>query len=560
MDKVLVVLLLSFVPLLAQATEPVFAWVKKASVNRQETPVTQLSDRQSQLSKLQTRTTQIRFEIDVSDRAQREAVRVQYKLEGFDRDWRELAGIMRLTLYFFDGKNNVTQIRNFDAKGSSQGWNTAWKISPLVSRCERVNVPEETKLLHIVLASGGVVEAVGIMAIDDIKIAVQETQEVLFSDTFEKGKNMDAIDGSPSGWRKLGWSTDILSVLHTIQPGGTTNHLLGVVDSNAFSRAEWRYAMHLDGAKYAGTPLQIEWKEFYSVGEAIPSEIVYEYIPPGAYMLRLRTVSAMGKVVKEEGAVSFEIPVVFWKTIWFWSLCTAGMCLTGMFTVRRILQARWKHKLDLVERQHMLEQERTRIAQDIHDEVGANLTRIGLLAQSIQEAEPDNTCALAEEIGRTSNMLILTMSEIVWAINPQNDNLEGLINYFGRFAQQFLSDAKIRCRIKLPEEVTSEKISADARRHSFLVFKEILNNIVRHSHAQEVHADIRIEEKQVVFIVTDNGCGFTPPADPLKGLGGNGLQNMRRRVEALAGSISITSEKGKGTSVQFSVPRQEWGL
>lgn len=522
--------------------------------------MTRLPDRQSQLGKLQTSTTQIRFEIDVSDRAQRQALRVQYKLEGFDRDWRDLPGIMRLTLYFFDGKHNVTQIRNFDAKGSSQGWNTSWEKSPLVCRCEKVNVPEETKLLHIVLASGGVAEAVGMMAIDDIRIGVQGTEEVLFSDTFEKGEKMDAIDGSPVGWRKLGWSKDILAVLQTKQPGGTTNHLLGVVDSNAFSRAEWRYDMPLDGAKYAGTPLQIEWKEFYSVGEAIPSEIVYEYIPPGNYVLRLRTVSAMGEVVKEEGTVSFEIPIVFWKTIWFWLLCTAGMCLAGMFIVRRILQARWKRKLDLVERQRMLEQERTRIAQDIHDEVGANLTRIGLLAQSIQEAEPDNTCALAEEIGRTSNMLILTMSEIVWAINPQNDNLEGLINYLGRFAQQFLSDAKIRCRIKLPEEVTSEKISADARRHCFLVFKEILNNIVRHSHAKEVHTDIRIEEKQIVFIVTDDGCGFAPPADHQKGLGGNGLQNMRRRVEALAGRISITSEKGKGTCVQFSVPRQERGL
>ena len=521
--------------------------------------MTRLSDRQSQLGKLQTSTTQIRFEIDVSDRAQREASRVQYKLEGFDRDWRELSGIMRLTLYFFDGKHNVTQIRNFDAKGSSQGWNTSWENSPLVSRCERVNVPAETKLLHILLASGGVAEAVGIMAIDDIRIVVQGTNEVLFSDTFEKGKNMDAVDGTPVGWRKLGWNKDILAVLHTNQPGGSTNHLLGVVDSNAFSRAEWRYDIPLDGAKYAGTPLEIEWKELYSVGEAIPSAIVYEYIPPGTYRLRLRIVSPMGEVVKEEETLSFEIPIVFWKTIWFWLLCTAGLCLTVMFIVRRILQERWKRKLDLVERQRMLEQERTRIAQDIHDEVGANLTRIGLLAQSIQEAEPDNTCALAKEIGRTSSMLILTMSEIVWAINPQNDNLEGLINYLGRFAQQFLSDAKIRCRIKLPEDVTSEKFSADARRHTFLVFKEILNNIVRHSHAQEVHADIRIEEKQVVFIVTDNGCGFNPPADHQKGLGGNGLQNMRRRVEALGGEISITSEKGKGTCVQFSVPRQEWG-
>ena len=78
-------------------------------------------------------------------------------------------------------------------------------------------------------------------------------------------------------------------------------------------------------------------------------------------------------------------------------------------------------------------------------------------------------------------MLIQTLSEIVWAINPLNDNLEGLINYLGRFAQQFLSAAKIRCRIKLPEAVPPENISADARRHCFLVFKEALNNIVRHA-------------------------------------------------------------------------------
>ena len=147
-----------------------------------------------------------------------------------------------------------------------------------------------------------------------------------------------------------------------------------------------------------------------------------------------------------------------------------------------------RRKLEVIHRQQAIERERTRIAKDIHDHLGANLTRISLLSQSAHgELEnPAQAAAQLERIYNTSRELTRSMDEIVWAVNPQHDTLDSLASYLGNFAQEYLVSINIRCRLDVPLHLPHWPITAETRHNVFLAFKEALHNVVKHSGANEV--------------------------------------------------------------------------
>jgi signal transduction histidine kinase len=139
------------------------------------------------------------------------------------------------------------------------------------------------------------------------------------------------------------------------------------------------------------------------------------------------------------------------------------------------------------------------------------------------------------------------MDEIVWAINPRNDNLDGLVGYLNEYAAQLFQDTEIRCRLRMP--ISSQlSLPTEVRHDLFLAFKEALNNVLKHSKASVVQVEIIYSGSTVDIIIDDNGCGFD-----LASRQGNGLQNMRKRLEALGGQMEIISVPGHGTKVQFAV-------
>ena len=220
---------------------------------------------------------------------------------------------------------------------------------------------------------------------------------------------------------------------------------------------------------------------------------------------------------------------------------------------------RMRRRLELVERQRDIERERTRIARDIHDDLGSHLTRISMISESAR-ADSGNrvrTIQGLEQIYGIAHELTQSMDEIVWAVSPRHDTLESLAAYLEKFAQDWLAAAGIRCRIDMPMQFPEWHLTSEIRHNLFLACKEALHNVVKHSGTSEVYIRLVITEKTFRLSIEDNGCGFSPEihlhsqaeSGPSHGYG---LENMVRRLSAIGGNCDIQSQPGKGTKITFT--------
>jgi signal transduction histidine kinase len=208
-----------------------------------------------------------------------------------------------------------------------------------------------------------------------------------------------------------------------------------------------------------------------------------------------------------------------------------------------------------LDRQLMLERERARISQDMHDDVGASLTRISILSE-LAKNKPDitgETKHWLSQISDSSRSVMEEMSQIVWALNPKNDTLEGLVAYLRRFANEFLEPTMVSCIFDLSEELPKKALNVEIRRNIYLVVREALHNVVKHSGALRVDLTLKVEDNRFMISIKDDGKGFDP--DKLE-FPGNGLINMRKRMNDIGGEIVIKSAPGFGTEIQLFVSLQ----
>ena len=181
----------------------------------------------------------------------------------------------------------------------------------------------------------------------------------------------------------------------------------------------------------------------------------------------------------------------------------------AVFAARRIITAKYRRQLARLEQQHAVDSDRARIAKDIHDDVGAGLTQITLLTE-LARREPDQAGKHLGRIAGSARQLTRAMDEIVWAVDPQHDTLEGLMDYVSAYAEDYLHTAGIRCRMDLPVPLPAARVEAELRYNLFLALKEALNNVVKHAQATEVWLRLRVEAKTFTLVVEDNGRGLPP--------------------------------------------------
>lgn len=203
------------------------------------------------------------------------------------------------------------------------------------------------------------------------------------------------------------------------------------------------------------------------------------------------------------------------------------------------------------EQQRLMEKERARIAHDLHDELGADITEISMLATRAQDdGGGDDGRRCLNQMADKTRQLVAKLEEIVWAMNPQHDSLGALVGYFSFWADRFLGLANIKLTVDTSEDAASLAVEARARHQLFLVFKEALANVVKHSGASEVRLVVRVAERALHVELADNGCGLRLP-DPTSGAH-EGIASMRRRMEKLGGTFEIIGPAGQGTTVKFS--------
>jgi signal transduction histidine kinase len=206
-----------------------------------------------------------------------------------------------------------------------------------------------------------------------------------------------------------------------------------------------------------------------------------------------------------------------------------------------------------VEHQREMEQERARIAHDLHDELGSGITEIGMLAARAKSASaPDEKRnRYLDEMGGKAREMVTALDEIVWAMNPAHDSLASLVSYLCLYADHFLGLANITWRLEGPPASVELAVDSKRRHQLFLVFKEALTNIVRHAGATEVRLGIQVEQDQLQLIITDNGRGLPSNARTREM---DGVNSMRSRIEKLGGKFEIAGEAGQGTTVRLQVP------
>lgn len=288
----------------------------------------------------------------------------------------------------------------------------------------------------------------------------------------------------------------------------------------------------------------------------------YTSLPDGEYTLRIKAANADG--VWNEAATTLRIRVrpPFWRTWWFLSLGVIAMigstASTTRFVLRRRLETRLaKERLEQqIERERLekaleLERERRRISQDIHDEVGSGLTKILMLTQNATETAQPN-----KEISTTAQGVIDGMQEIIWSINPKNDTLQSLVAFIRSYGREFVSAAGMNVIVETPEDLTATPLRTDVRRNVFLAVKESLNNAVKYSAATEIRIILAVEPSSYIFTIADNGRGFIPDVERLPTMrGGNGLENIRLRMEEIGGSFHLDSVPNEGTKIELEIPR-----
>jgi signal transduction histidine kinase len=255
-------------------------------------------------------------------------------------------------------------------------------------------------------------------------------------------------------------------------------------------------------------------------------------------------------------ATSFNdfVVVRFWQTWWFFTLAAAALLAAVGATVRLVEKKKYQARLRRAEQQHALEQERARIAQDLHDELGSLLTRISLLGGLLQ-ADKEHPAQIETHAGKivsAADHTVRALEEIVWAVRPGSDSLASLVEYIAHFATELFADSPTRCRLNLPAEVPDRPLPPDVRHNIFLIAKEALTNSLKHAGGSEAFCEVRTDGKNFALVIADDGRGYENNSPQLNGQH-NGLENMRKRAEAVGGKLNFTSAPGKGTRVEFTV-------
>jgi signal transduction histidine kinase len=207
-----------------------------------------------------------------------------------------------------------------------------------------------------------------------------------------------------------------------------------------------------------------------------------------------------------------------------------------------------------VEQQRALEQERARLARDLHDDLGGGLTEISLLGSLAGDRAivPEQKAGYLIQMTEKARQLTGALDEIVWAVNPRYDSLASLAGYFSLYAQRFLGLASLTCRLEVADDLPERELDSRMRHSLFLAFKEALNNVVRHAQASEVRVRIAEEDDELIVSVADNGRGLEPGLVTTSGM--DGLDNMRARLSALGGRCELQGAPTQGATVRLRVP------
>jgi two-component sensor histidine kinase len=268
----------------------------------------------------------------------------------------------------------------------------------------------------------------------------------------------------------------------------------------------------------------------------------YTILPPGHYTFHVKCVNLQGVESASITSLNLSILPHFYQTWWFFILVLAAISWLTYFIYRqRII------KLLAVERV------RSKVARDLHDDVGSTLSTINILSSMAKTkllTDPVKSSEYITKITDNSQQMMEAMDDIVWSIKPDNDSMQKIVARMREYASEILEPKNIEIIFNTGERILELKLDMETRRDVFLIFKEAVNNIAKYAHCTKTEINIKYHNQRLIMSIKDNGVGF----DVGSADGGNGMGNMQKRAELLNGIIKIKSEPDQGTEVVMNIP------
>jgi len=270
----------------------------------------------------------------------------------------------------------------------------------------------------------------------------------------------------------------------------------------------------------------------------------------GNYRLQVRASYGNGEW-GNPALLNFEIASPFWQEWWFRILVSiVALSIPALFVWNLLSRQRAR-----IVQQQKVNEERQRISSELHDDMGSTLTKIAMMGRAIQ-LDPEENKNLLPRVTSSADLMVNQMNEIIWALNIRNDTLENLLAFIRKYASEFLEEGKYILQFEEPDHIPDVALSGEVRRNIFLVVKEALHNIQKHSEAKRVKFQIALSNELMISIA-DDGKGISSEK---KNAFGNGLINMKQRMKQIHGDLKIISpvENHQGTKIEIIFPLKNY--
>jgi signal transduction histidine kinase len=478
-------------------------------------------------------------------------IRIRYKLDGYENTWHDGQCEMYFAVRFFNNQGDQISQNTFLINGESAGWNGSLVTSPLTHRRELVAVPPRASRILLVISSAGPPATVGVYVVANLtvsKINSNSPPEMLLEFPPNHGLN-DATNFNLSDWMRDG---NVPSMAKIVTVGQSPSQpALGLLDNDPNSHAEWHNSLPTAPVVTPGDKILVEWNEMYTMGVADLRSAHYQKLPVGNFRLHVAEFDIFGQPAGKESTVTVVVSPAFWRQSWFWPVCAAAVFAMVISFWRYLGWRRMRGEMLRLKNQQVLEKERLRIAQDIHDDLGARITEISLVSALAKKSStaPESASADFDKISNMSRDLVSALYETVWAVNPENDNLDALGNYLCQMTNQLCQPAQLPCRLEILELPENMHVSSQVRHNIAMAVKEATHNVIKHAKATKITLGVALEKGELRVCLKDDGVGFD--SAKMEDSVGNGLNNMKRRLADIGGSCTIESHAGQGAVVQM---------
>ena len=469
-------------------------------------------------------------------------IRLRHRLEGIDPEWQESVGRIRMTANIVDRYQIPRASRTVMMSGDSPGWDGHLETAPLTTYRMQLMVPPEGRSCDLSFTSedaGGALIGWGALATITATVLPKDgsTPRII---NLERQKNPPVwVQVRTSAW----WQAKPVQ-------RSDVNDSLGLLDERSDAFASWRLQDDMQPAVKTGDQVQITWKACHSLGRGGVENLNYGPLASGFYLLRLGGRGPDGQILPGELRLAVHILPPWWERPIWWALVTASAVVAAAIFTRQ----RWQRQLAAAEQRTALEQERARIARDLHDELGTNLAQISMLGSLARMAATEELPEVGDQIERIMERASegsRKLREIVWAVNPVHDSVEPLALFLCAQAEEHLRLAGVRFRAEIPDDLPEQLVSSTLRHHLVLAVREALHNAVRHGRPDCVILRLKVQDGRLIVEIEDNGVGCDSATAVAAG---RGIAQLYQRLKELSGTCQFTSTSGVGTTVRFNVP------